>query len=99
MSAVAPGKGKGTGACGRAVRFARIGGMNRRFRLPVPFAVLVAACATGCLRTCSTDPIPISFFTGVHEDATAGRLDDLPRRLAANPGVDFRVDQIGRAHV
>ena len=71
----------------------------RRIRLPVPLAVLAAACATGCLRTCSTDPPPPEYFTGVHEDATAGRLDDLPRRLAANPGVDFRVDLLPDAGI
>lgn len=73
--------------------------MKRRFRQPLPFAVLAAACATGCLRTCSTDPPPPGYFTGVHEDATAGRLDDLPRRLAADPGVDTRVDLLPDAGI
>ena len=73
--------------------------MKRRFRLPVPLAVLAAACATGCLRTCSTDPVPPEYFTGVHEDATAGRLDDLPRRLASDPCVDPRVDLLPDASI
>ena len=73
--------------------------MKRRFRLPVPLAVLAAACATGCLRTCSTDPVPLEYFTGVHEDATAGRLDDLPRRLASDPCVDPRVDLLPDAGI
>ena len=79
--------------------FCRIGGMKKRFRLPVPLAVLAAACATGCLRTCSTDPPPLEYFTGVHEDATAGRLDDLPRRLASDPCVDSRVDLLPDAGI
>ena len=49
----------------------------RRIRLPVPLAVLAAACATGCLRTCSTEPPPLSWYTSLHEDASAGRLDPL----------------------
>ena len=71
----------------------------RRIRLPVPLAVLAAACATGCLRTCSTDPPPPEYFTGVHEDATAGRLDGLPRHLAADPCVDPRVDLLPDAGI
>ena len=68
-----------------------------RFRLPIPFAVLAAACATGCLRTCSTDPPPLSWYTSLHEDASAGRLD--PLHWAALPSVDKRVDLLPDAGV
>lgn len=64
--------------------------MKRRFRLPVPFAVLAAACSAGCLRTCSTEPLPLSWYTSLHEDASAGRLD--PLHWAALPSVGKRVD-------
>ena len=64
--------------------------MKKSFRLPVPFAVLAAACSAGCLRTCSTEPPPLSWYTSLHEDASAGRLD--PLHWAALPSVDKRVD-------
>ena len=69
----------------------------RRIRLPVPLAVLAAACATGCLRTCSTEPPPLSWYTSLHEDASAGRLD--PLHWAALPSVDTRVDLLPDAGV
>ena len=71
--------------------------MKRPFRLSVPFAVLAAACATGCLRTCSTEPPPLSWYTSLHEDASAGRLD--PLHWAALPSVDKRVDLLPDAGV
>ena len=71
--------------------------MKKSFRLPVPFAVLAAACSAGCLRTCSTEPPPLSWYTSLHEDASAGRLD--PLHWAALPSVDKRVDLLPDAGV
>ena len=71
-------------------------GVLSRFRLPVPFSVLAAACTTGCCSFCIRPPGP-DFFEGVHEAYSTDRDPAFAvERLAANPAVDRRVDWLER---